>query len=235
MVHAVRPLSGPSWFAAPVVSHRPDQGDYVSVGRYPFALCLGMPGDLDAVSGLVREAAEWLRTSKDTDQWARPWPDRTRQRERMLIDLLKGKTWLVWDDETAVATITVDTDEPVDLNEQPVWPEQERHRSALYVRRIVVARDYAGRGLGAALLDWAAHVAQRDHQAALIRIDVWTTNSELHAYYERQHFVRLPDHGRASLPDYPSQALFEREADLSGSHYTKLFLEEEQNDTRKYR
>jgi hypothetical protein len=33
-----------------------------------------MPGDLGVVSGLVREAAEWLRTSKNTDQWAQPWP-----------------------------------------------------------------------------------------------------------------------------------------------------------------
>jgi GNAT superfamily N-acetyltransferase len=194
-----------------------------------------MPGDLDAVSGLVREAAEWLRTSKNTDQWAQPWPNRIRQRERMLNDLLKGKTWLVWDGETAVATITVDIDEPVDLNERPVWPERERHRSALYVRRVVVARDYAGSGLGAALLDWAACVAQRDHQAALIRIDVWTTNLELHAYYQGQRFVRLPDRDTASLPGYPSQALFERAADLSGSDFAKLFLVEERNDTGKFR
>jgi hypothetical protein len=86
---------------------------------------------LDSVSGLVRKASEWLRASKNTDQWARPWPDGIRQRERMFNDLLKGKTWLVWDGETAAATITVDTDEPVDLNEQPVWPEHARHRSAL--------------------------------------------------------------------------------------------------------
>lgn len=194
-----------------------------------------MPGDLDTVSGLVRDAAEWLRTSKSTDQWARPWPDRIRQRRRIVNDLLKGKTWLVWDGETVAATITVDTDEPVDLNEQSVWPEHERCRSALYVRRIVVARDYAGCGLGAALLDWASDVAKRDHNAALIRIDVWTTNLELHAYYERQHFVRLPDRDPADLPDYPSQALFERAADLSGSDHTKLFLEDERNDTGKFR
>lgn len=200
-------------------------------GRYPFVLRLGIPGDLDAVSGLVREAAEWLRTSKNTDQWAKPWPGRIRQRERILDDLLTGKTWLVWDGETAAATITVDTDEPVDLKGQPVWPEHERLRSALYLRRIVVARDYAGRGLGAALLDWAAHVAKRDHRAALIRIDVWTTNLELHAYFEGQRFVRVPGCEPTSLPDYPSQALFERAADLSGSDYTELFLEEESNDT----
>jgi GNAT superfamily N-acetyltransferase len=194
-----------------------------------------MPGDLDAVSGLVREAAGWLRASKDTDQWAKPWPDRIRQRERMLNDLLKGKTWLVWDGETAVATITVDIGEPVDLNERPVWPERERYRAALYVRRIVVAREYAGRGLGAALLDWAAHVAKRDHQAALIRIDVWTTNLELHAYYEAKNFIRLRDSSAVPLSDYPSQALFERDAYLPGSDFTKLFLEEERSDTGKFR
>jgi GNAT superfamily N-acetyltransferase len=189
-----------------------------------------MPGDLEIVSELVREAAGWLRTSKNTDQWTKPWPNRARHRERMLNDLVKGKTWLVWDGGTAAATITVDADEPLDLNEQPVWPERERRRSALYVRRIVVARTYSGSGLGAALLDWAAHVAERDHQAALIRIDVWTTNLELHAYYEGQRFVRLPVREPASPPDYPSQALFERAVDRPGSDYTQLFLEEERDD-----
>ena len=59
------------------------------MGKYPFVLRLGMPGDLEIVSELVREAAEWLRTSKNTDQWAKPWPDHARHRERMLNDLLK--------------------------------------------------------------------------------------------------------------------------------------------------
>ena len=219
----------------PVVSPTLDQGDYVSVGKYPFVLRLGMPGDLEIVSGLVREAAGWLRTSKNTDQWTKPWPDRARHRERMLNDLVKGKTWLVWDGVTAAATITVDADEPLDLNEEPVWPERERRRSALYVRRIVVARTYAGSGLGAALLDWAADVAQRDHGAALIRIDVWTTNLDLHAYYESQRFTRRQGRNPAELAGYPSQALFQREADMPGSDYKKLLTEEERNDQVKFR
>ena len=155
-------------------------------------LRLGTPRDLHAVSGLVQDAVRWLRTSKNTDQWAKPWPDWPRRRQRMLRDLLEGKTWLVWDGKTAVATITVDTDEPLDLNGQPVWPEHERHLPALYVRRVVVCRIYAGCGLGAALMDWAADMAKRDHGAELIRIDVWTTNLELHAYYEGQGFTRRP-------------------------------------------
>lgn len=184
-----------------------------------------MPGDLDQVRGLVRDAADWLRRSKDTDQWARPWPDRVKHKERMLNDLIKGKTWIVWDGTTAGATITIDTEEPLDLNEQSIWPEDKRHEPALYVRRVIVRRGYDGEGLGAALLDWAADVAERDYGISLIRIDVWTTNTELHAYYKRQHFARCPGRDPAELTGYPSQALFEREAGRWGSDYTTIFTE----------
>ena len=121
--------------------------------------------------GLVREASQWLRT-RDTDQWATPWPDRARQDERNLNDLLKGNTWILWDGNTAAATITIDTKEPLDLNDQPIWPEHNRSEQALYVRRVVVNRRYAALGLGAAMMDWAADMARRDHGAEVIRIDV---------------------------------------------------------------
>ncbi len=214
---------------------RPDRGDYVSVRRYPFVLRLAMPGDLGAVRGLVREAADWLRTSKDTDQWSSPWPDQAGHLERMVNDLIKNKTRLVWDGTTAVATITVDAEEPLDLNEQPIWPTYKRCEPALYVRRVVVSRRYAGVGLGAALLDWAADVAKRDHKATLIRIDVWTTNLDLHAYYEGQYFTRREGRDPRELADYPSQALFEREVARPGSDYTRLFTEEEGPSERKFR
>jgi GNAT superfamily N-acetyltransferase len=186
-----------------------------------------MPGNLKEVRGLVREAAEWLRTSKDTDQWASPWPDRAGQRERILNDLLKGKTWIVWDGTTAAATITVDTEEPLDLNEQPVWPAHKRHEPALYLRRVIVSRRYAGLGLGAALLDWAAAVAKRDHDVQLIRVDVWTTNTDLHTYYEGQRFIRSEGRDPRELTNYPSQALFERAVNRPRSNYTQLFTEKD--------
>jgi GNAT superfamily N-acetyltransferase len=200
------------------------------VERHPLALRLALPGDLDEVRGLVQEAAEWLRKSKNTDQWANPWPDQARHRERILDDLLKGKTWLVWDGTTAVATITVDTDEPLDSREQPLWPADKRRTSALYVRRVVVSRHYAGIGLGAALIDWAAAVARREYGADVIRVDVWTTNQDLHAYYTGQRFVRCAGRDPRELAGYPSQALFERTADNAGSDYGNWFIEEEQQN-----
>jgi GNAT superfamily N-acetyltransferase len=183
-----------------------------------------VPGDLEVVRGLIQEAAAWLRT-KDTDQWEKPWPDRARQRERVLNDLIKGKTWIAWDGQVAPATITIDTDEPLDLNDQPVWPARKRRVPALYVRRVIVSRAYGGIGLGAGLLDWAADVARRDYGAELIRIDVWTTNLSLHTYYEGKGFTRHEDRNPRVI-NYPSQALFEREVDRPRSDYAKLFTEE---------
>lgn len=196
-------------------------------GRYLLVLRLATPGDLGDIRGLVREAAAWLRKSKETDQWATPWPDPAAQIERIRNDLVKGKVWLVWDDTTTAATITVDTQGPLALNEQPVWPADKSTEPALYVRRVIVRRRYAGRGLGAALLDWAADMARRDHEAALIRIDVWTTNSDLHAYFAGQRFTRCAGRDTRELANHPALAVFERKADRSGSAYGTMFVEEE--------
>jgi GNAT superfamily N-acetyltransferase len=193
------------------------------MGKNSFALNLAVPGDLDKVVGLIREAADWLG-SKGIDQWQKPWPDRAGERERILNDLFKGKTWLVRDGKTTVATITIDLDEPLDLDGHPVWPPDTNQRPALYVRRVIVGRRYARLGLGAALLDWAAQVAKRDYRAELIRVDVRTTNLRLHAYYEGQRFTRCPD--PQGLGDYPFQALFERVVDVPGSDLTELFITE---------
>jgi GNAT superfamily N-acetyltransferase len=195
------------------------------VESYPLVLRPATRKDLGAIRELVRDAADWLRTGKSTDQWVRPWPDRAGEQDRMRSDLAKGKTWLVLDKATPAATISIDTEGPLDGNEQPVWPEHGRYELALYVRRLVVGRHYAGRGLGAALLDWAADVAKREYGARLIRVDAWTTNHALHAYFEGQRFARRASRDPLALGGCPSQALFERDADQSGADYTRSFTE----------
>ena len=217
----------------PAVSRVADTGDYVPVGTYPFALRLAAPGDLSEVHGLVREAVAWLRECKHTDQWARPWPDQAGRKERIQNDLLEGKTWLVWDDDTVAGTITIDTEEPIAAHAQPIWPVHKRHELALYVRRVIVSRSYAGIRLGAGLLDWASDVAKRDYGAKLIRLDVWTTNLKLHEYYVGQRFTRCEGRDPRELDNYPSQALFERAVDQAGSDYTELFTEAENMTDRK--
>jgi GNAT superfamily N-acetyltransferase len=172
-----------------------------------------------AVLRLIKEASDWLGT-KDTDQWAEPWPTRKARDERVRRDLADGKTWFVWDGKTLAATVTI--------AERPnlhVWSDSEcdLHEPAVYVRRLVTARKYAGLGLGQQLIEWAGMRGYQRYGARWIRIDVWTTNSGLHQYYKMQRFEPC---GYRDDPAYPSGALFQKHVseigDLAIPHVTGL-------------
>jgi len=171
---------------------------------WPIALRRGTVDDLGVAIRLIEEAANWLR-GRGTDQWARPWPDQAGRDSRILASLRGGKTWICWDDAVPAATITADPDE------DPYWLDDLRGDPAIYVHRLVVGRPYKGRGLGAALLDWAGRTAQRDYGARWIRVSAWTTNAGLHAYYRRQGFSLCGFHPDDS---YPSAACFQKPTTL---------------------
>jgi GNAT superfamily N-acetyltransferase len=171
------------------------------VGYLPLDLCCADENDHDAIVGLIEAAAQWLRETKDTTQWSQPWRSEEDRSNRIRRDLIAGKTWLLRDNGIAMATITADPED------YPIWPAEWQREPAVYVRRLVVRRDYAGLELGAALLDWAGLTARSEAGAQWIRVDVWRSNKELHAYYERQGFTSC---GESSDPDYPSGALFQK-------------------------
>src|SRR5215831_12102499 len=167
---------------------------------WPIALHRATVDDAGVAIRLIEEAAGWLR-DKGTDQWARPWPNQAGRDSRILASLSQGKTWIGWDNGIPAATITADQDE------DPYWPDDLRREPAVYVYRLVVRRPYSGVGLGAALLDWAAWAARRDHGAQWIRVSAWTTNAGLHAYYHGQGFERCGFHADDG---YPSRARFQK-------------------------
>jgi predicted N-acetyltransferase YhbS len=169
----------------------------------PLTLRSATPSDYPVILTLIDAAAKWLST-KGTDQWAPPWPDERTRNARILDDLRKGKTWLAEDGATVAATITLD---PADNG---IWPAERRREPAVYLRRLIVDRRYGGLKVGAKLLDWASDTAERRHHARWVRIDVWTTNSDLHEYYRGQDFTDAGLRDLADDPAYPSRALFER-------------------------
>jgi GNAT superfamily N-acetyltransferase len=71
-----------------------------------------------------------------------------------------------------------------------LWTDAEAAEPALYTHKLTVARAYAGRGLGAELLDWAGTRAA-DIGATWLRLDVWTTNLDLQRYYLEQGFTHV--------------------------------------------
>jgi GNAT superfamily N-acetyltransferase len=129
------------------------------VGELRLDLCRARLHDLGAISGLLREASLWLRT-KRTDQWAEDWPSEDIRRKRVRAAIRAGRTWIAWDARVAAATVTASP------NHHGIWPEENRRDPAVYVRRLVVSRRYAGLGLGAQLLDWAGLRVDRHYGAA---------------------------------------------------------------------
>jgi GNAT superfamily N-acetyltransferase len=171
----------------------------------PMRIARAAAEHLDTVLGLIEDARNWLWT-KDTDQWATPWPDKETRDARIFEGIQAGRTWILWHGEIPAATVTI-TSRP----NLAVWSRPARegvlYERAVYLHRLITARDYAGWGLGAELIDWAGLRGQREWAAKWIRIDVWTSNIALHEYYLRTGFERC---GSCTDPAYPSGALFQK-------------------------
>lgn len=164
-----------------------------------------VPEDKPAIIGLIREAANWLQTTKDTDQWARPWPDRAARDARIIKGIEDGLTWMVTEKETLAATVTCR-----EQGSDALWTAAELREPAVYVSRLIVRRDHARRGIGAALIDWAGLHGMEGWGARWIRVDVWTTNDGLHGYYKGQGFTHLRTREFEPRWVYPSGALFQK-------------------------
>lgn len=177
--------------------------------------------NLQVVLRLIDEAAQWLRT-KDTDQWALPWPDPISRNERVRRGLDGNKTWFVQDEaRNTLATVTIATHANHDVWPAWAWADESTHNSdAVYVHRLIVARGQAGNGLGEDLFDWAGQRAARQYGAKWIRIDVWTSNSDLHKYYESKGFKPA---GFCADRKYPSGALFEKEVSRIAEDFQPQF------------
>jgi ribosomal protein S18 acetylase RimI-like enzyme len=168
----------------------------------PLSLRRATEHDHDSIVALIDRAAEWLHT-KNTDQWAQPWPSERDRSHRIRRDLRAGKTWVATAGRALIATLTADSED------SPVWPKESRGNPAVYVCRLVVSRTHAGEGLGAAFLDWAGLRARHRYNAQWVRVDVWTTNKALHAYYRDRGF-EFYGLSEEVDDDYPSAALFQK-------------------------
>lgn len=151
-----------------------------------------MPALLKILDGAIT----WLG-ARGLDQWqGAQWRE-----EELRPDLATGGLRVAetraGSEPIPVATMT--------LREEPAshWRPADEPTSALYLSHLAVDRRLAGHGLGAWLLDQAAEEASRRGKRSL-RLDAWTGNTRLHAYY-RNHGFQLVRIGKGS-----SGALFER-------------------------
>ncbi|MFJ5032091.1 GNAT family N-acetyltransferase [Streptomyces sp. NPDC088560] len=146
--------------------------------------------DVPALLALRTEAEGWLRT-KGTDQWSDPETgDRAISKWRASID--EGRAWVVvGEHDEVLATVSrgsVDRD---------FWTDDDRPETALYLYKLIVAREASGRQLGTRVIDWMSRLAALEGRT-WVRIDTWRTNTGLHAYYERLGF----QHVRTEAPSH---------------------------------
>jgi ribosomal protein S18 acetylase RimI-like enzyme len=150
------------------------------------------------VVAILREVSDWLAARGIAWMVSFPGPVAEKVND--------GQVWLAAPVSTsgtseAIATLTVDADADVEL-----WGEPGRE--AGYVHRLAVARNFAGVGIGAALLEFASDQVARWGMAWL-RLDCNKDNEELQNYYRRNGFSYLRT---IDLPHRISGALFEKPA-----------------------
>ena len=187
----------------------------------PMRIMRADPTDMQTILGLIEEARNWLWV-KDTDQWAKPWPDEKARDARVLRGLQAGETWIVRDEDTPAATITI-----TPRINPAVWSIPactcDLSERAVFVHRLITARKYSGLGLSAGLLDWAGLRSQRLYGAKWIRTDVWSTNKTLHDFLRWRGFERC---GFCADPEYPSGTLFQKPVSTIKISSTPIFREE---------
>lgn len=137
--------------------------------------------DAKDVAALIKGAVAWL-AELGSDQWQGP---QFGDADRIVITLGDGSTWVVESGTEIVATVSLD-----EAADPEFWTEADDPSSALYLHRMVVARSHAREHLGSSIIDWASRQAAARSKRWL-RLDAWSSNSGLHAYYERQGFTNV--------------------------------------------
>jgi ribosomal protein S18 acetylase RimI-like enzyme len=150
------------------------------------------PADVDHIHALRRSLEDWM-AAQGTVQW----PPGSLPRERVAAQVDAGEWHVVVDESGVVGTARLLWTDP------DFWGDD--HTAAVYVHGLMVDRRAAGRGVGTALLDWAA-ARGRDAGVGLLRLDCRTTNPVLRGYYESHGFRPV---GQRDFADF-SCTLLER-------------------------
>ena len=148
--------------------------------------------DALTVAGLLDEATVWVN-DLGFSQWPLPFP-----RDQLAAAIDRGEVYVVEsEDGEGVATVSMLPDDPEYWGDQP--PD------AFYVHKLAVRRDQAGRGIGAAIVEWAnAEAAEAGRE--FLRLDCLADNPGIRDYYEDLGF----EHRGDLVLDGRKMSLYER-------------------------
>jgi GNAT superfamily N-acetyltransferase len=138
------------------------------------------PDHVDDISGILQEAEAWLR-----EAGMPMWLAEELRADRLRRDVEAGMHYLAEVDGENAGTLRFQ------LEDEEYWPDLPSGDSA-FVHRLAVRPRFAGTGVGAALLDWAADRA-KELGRHFLRLDCDRDRPRLRAFYERNGFRHHSD------------------------------------------
>ncbi|SET18346.1 Acetyltransferase (GNAT) family protein [Oceanobacillus limi] len=151
------------------------------VDNQEFDIVQAKKSDVQAVLYLLQQAVIWLQT-KGTTQWDYYITDLEGNSEEVIESIENGSTYLVYDQGSPVATITLE-DRASEWDTE-LWGKQVADVGVVYLHRIVVDRNYEGMKIGENLIKWAIGFV-KDRGKKYIRFDCLASNHGLNEYYQR--------------------------------------------------
>jgi GNAT superfamily N-acetyltransferase len=162
----------------------------------------GSLSDAPAILNMLDAAVVWMNDRGNTEQWGTtPYSQKPGGVARVERYLSENAPYIAVLDGVTVGALVLDSGPSPQM---PIAPAGEPER---YVRLLVSDRQYAGLGIGAALL---AHAAEETQRAGveLLRVDCWAGGGgELVAFYERNGFTATD---RFLSESWPGQVLAQR-------------------------
>lgn len=141
---------------------------------------------MSSVMWLFEEARKWqayMNVSR--------WP--LFEVERILEDIENGRLFVLRNGQQTVGAVTITETDPL------IWSDGA---AALYIHRLVVARDLKGQNLGSVIMNFIEERAIQ-HKKSVLRLDCWANNDRLKRYYERIGFRKVRDLSIGNIPSLP--------------------------------
>ncbi len=167
----------------------------------PLTVIRAGPRAPEQLLALFDDAVAWLVARGQTDQWgSQPFSAQERQRARV-DEWARGELWLAvpQGDPEADPAGAMLLGEHMEYVPPPDRPE-------LYVKVMLVASAWRGRGVGRLLIDHALSEA-RKLGAEQLRVDCYAGDPGLPAQYERLGFTRVGSFTAPGNDDWPGAIL----------------------------
>jgi GNAT superfamily N-acetyltransferase len=157
-----------------------------------FSVELALPHELTLVQGILTERCKWL-AQRRIEQWPV-----TGFKDEVIAEAIEDRTvYLVRVGKETAGTFAVKV-------QDALWADQGD--DAHYLRRMATHRSWDGRGVGAAMVEWAADDAIRNRKGFLRLACVIGDDRALPLYYEGLGFEQVGERSG----EFPTVALMQR-------------------------